>query len=300
MASKNYTQEQFIEAVKNSYSYSEVCRKIGISPKGGNLKTVKNKIIDLGLDMDHFTGQGWNKGKTSENHPSIKKKDISEILIENSGWASGQLRQRLVKEGLKEAKCECCGRTEWLGIPIPLELHHINEIHTDNRLENLLILYPNCHAMTDSHINVDKLSALVEKQEVEGRKVREVLIARLEREKANGNPEPSLNIEEGAETRHVQPKSKKKQILKPKYCGYCGKELEGRARQNKYCSLECSHKANGSKRPDVLTLLEDFKELKSFVQVGYKYGVTDNAVRKWCKTYGILEKVKVQSRPQTE
>lgn len=298
MASKNYTQEQFIDAVKNSYSYSNVCRIIGIAPKGGNLKTVKNKIMQLKLDASHFTGSRWNKGKTSENTPSIKKKDISEILIENSGWNSGQLRQRLIKEGLKEYKCECCGRTEWLGIPIPLELHHINEIHTDNRLENLLILCPNCHTMTDSHVNIEQLSALVEKQEVEGRKVREILIARFE--KATGNPEPSLNTEEGAETRHVQPKSKKKQVLEPKYCEYCGKELEGNARRNKYCSQECAHKANGSKRPDVLTLLEDFKELKSFVQVDSKYGVTDNAVRKWCRLYGILDKVKVQSRPQTE
>ena len=210
MASKNYTQEQFIEAVKNSYSYSGVCRILGISPKGGNLKTVKKKIAQLELDASHFTGQRWNKGKTSEDHPSIKKKDISEILVENSGWASGNIRQRLIKEGLKEAKCECCGRTEWFGIPIPLELHHINEIHTDNRLENLLILCPNCHAMTDSHVNVEQLSALVERQEVEGRKFREALIARLERAKATGNPEPSLNVEESAETRHVQPKSRKK------------------------------------------------------------------------------------------
>ena len=154
--------------------------------------------------------------------------------------------------------------------------------------------------MTDSHVNIQQLSALVEKQEVEGRKFREALISRLEKEKAIGNPEPSLNVEEGAETRHVQPKSRKKQVLEPKYCEYCGKELEGRARQNKYCSQECSHKANGSKRPDVLTLLEDFKELKSFVQVSKKYGVTDNAVRKWCKLYGILDKVKGQSRPQTK
>ena len=300
MASKNYTQEQFIEAVKNSYSYSGVCRILGISPKGGNLKTVKNKIQQLELNASHFTGQRWNRGKTSENHSSIKKKDISEILVENSGWSSGAIRQRLIKEGLKESKCECCGRSEWMGIPIPLELHHINEIHTDNRLENLLILCPNCHAMTDSHVNIQQLSALVEKQEVEGRKFRGALISRLEKEKAIGNPEPSLNVEEGAETRHVQPKSRKKQVLEPKYCEYCGKELEGRARQNKYCSQECSHKANGSKRPDVLTLLEDFKELKSFVQVSKKYGVTDNAVRKWCKLYGILDKVKGQSRPQTK
>lgn len=194
----------------------------------------------------------------------------------------------MIKEGLKEAKCECCGRTEWLGIPIPLELHHINEVHTDNRLENLLVLCPNCHAMTDNHLNVEKLSALVEKQEVEGRKIREALIARFK--KVTGNPESSLN-KEGAETKHIQPKSKKK--TEPKYCQYCGKELEGTSRRNKYCSPECYHKADGSKRPDVFTLIEDFKELKSFVQVGKKYGVTDNAVRKWCKMYGILDKVKI-------
>ena len=166
MASKNYTQEQFIEAVKNSYSYSGVCRILGISPKGGNLKTVKNKIQQLELNASHFTGQRWNRGKTSESHSSIKKKDISEILVENSGWSSGAIRQRLIKEGLKESKCECCGRSEWMGIPIPLELHHINEIHTDNRLENLLILCPNCHAQTDNYCGKRKKRKLPEKHKM--------------------------------------------------------------------------------------------------------------------------------------
>ena len=140
MASKNYTEEQFIEAVKKSYSYAGVCRELGLSPKGGNLNTVKKKIEKLNLDASHVTGQRWNKGQTSETNHSIKKKDISEILIENSGWTSSIIRNRLIKEELKEAKCECCGRTEWMGIPIPLELHHVNENHYDNRLENLLIL----------------------------------------------------------------------------------------------------------------------------------------------------------------
>ena len=84
MASKRYTIEDLKEAVSLSKSYSEVCRRLGISDKGGNLNTVKKKIIDLGLDMSHFTGSRWNKGLTSEEHKSIKKKNISEILIENS------------------------------------------------------------------------------------------------------------------------------------------------------------------------------------------------------------------------
>lgn len=166
MASKKYTEEQFINAVKEGHSYAEVCRIIGITPKGGNLNTVKKKIQQLNLDMSHFTGARWNKGLTSENHPSIKKKNISEILIENSGWNSHNIKKRILSEGLKEYKCECCGLTEWLGKPISLELHHLNGIHTDNRLENLQILCPNCHAQTDNYSG-KVLSAQEETLEVE-------------------------------------------------------------------------------------------------------------------------------------
>ena len=45
-----------------------------------------------------------------------------------------ELRERLVEEGLKEYKCECCGLTEWMGKPISLQLHHINGNNRDNRL----------------------------------------------------------------------------------------------------------------------------------------------------------------------
>lgn len=167
MASKKYTEEQLKQAVKDSKSYAEVCRKIGISPKGGNLNTVKKKIEDLNLDKSHFTGARWNKGLTSSDHPSIKKKDISEILIENSGWTSHNIRNRLLKEGIKEYKCERCGKSEWMDEPIPLELHHLNGIHTDNRLENLQILCPNCHALTNNYSG-KVMSAQLETIEVEG------------------------------------------------------------------------------------------------------------------------------------
>ena len=275
MASSKYTEEQFIEAVKKSYSYSGVCREIGISPKGGNLNTVKKKIEQLNLDASHFTGQRWNKGKTSETHSSIKKKDTSEILIENSGWTSSNIRNRLLKEGLKEHKCECCGRSEWMGVPIPLELHHINENHYDNRLENLLILYPNCHALTDSHTNIDKLKEIIDKQQIIGKEMTEILKNKFDK----------LQEVQKEKDNNIKNLPKKD----PKYCAYCGKELVGEARRNTYCSTDCAHKANGSKRPEKEELIIKFKELGSFVQVGKYYEVSDNAVRKWCKYYDIID-----------
>jgi len=41
--------------------------------------------------------------------------------------------------------------TEWLGRPIPLELHHIDGNRDNNVLENYQLLCPNCHALTDSY-----------------------------------------------------------------------------------------------------------------------------------------------------
>lgn len=37
-----------------------------------------------------------------------------------------------------------------MGKQITLELHHINGDNMDNRLENLQLLCPNCHSMTDN------------------------------------------------------------------------------------------------------------------------------------------------------
>lgn len=77
---------------------------------------------------------------------------MSEILIEHSTYTSTfHLKERLLKENVKDHKCECCGNTEWMGKPIALELHHVNGIKDDLRIENLKMFCPNCHAFTDNY-----------------------------------------------------------------------------------------------------------------------------------------------------
>ena len=162
---KKYSDEQFIQAVKDNKSYAGVIKQLGLVPAGGNYATVKKKISELNLDISHFTGKGWNVGlkfKPKQAQP------LSEILVENSNYQSYKLLKRLIKEGIKEKICERCNNKEWLNGPIPLELHHINGTHNDNRLENLQVLCPNCHALTDNYRGKsNKKSAQMETSEVE-------------------------------------------------------------------------------------------------------------------------------------
>lgn len=162
---KKYSDEQFIQAVKDNKSYAGVIKQLGLVPAGGNYATVKKKIAELNLDISHFTGKGWNVGlkfKPKQAQP------LSEILVENSNYQSYKLLKRLIKEGVKERICERCNNKEWLNGPIPLELHHVNGIHNDNRLENLQVLCPNCHALTDNYRGKsNKKSAQMETSEVE-------------------------------------------------------------------------------------------------------------------------------------
>ncbi len=57
----------------------------------------------------------------------------------------------LFQAGLKKQICEDCGLSEWREQSLPLQLHHISGIRDDNRVENLKILCPNCHSITDNY-----------------------------------------------------------------------------------------------------------------------------------------------------
>lgn len=134
-------------AVRASTSYAEVARRLGYAQSGGIHRFLKMHIHRVGADVSHFTGQAWNRGKSTVCAP---RRSTQELLTYGSGATGRTLRIRLIREGLKQARCEWCGLAEWRGRPLPLHLDHINGDHLDNRLVNLRILCPNCHATTDT------------------------------------------------------------------------------------------------------------------------------------------------------
>jgi hypothetical protein len=73
---------------------------------------------------------------------------IETYLVRGRRVNRHHLKGRLVAAGLKTNRCELCGLTERRGEPLSMALHHVNGDGEDNRLENLELLCPNCHAQT--------------------------------------------------------------------------------------------------------------------------------------------------------
>lgn len=81
---------------------------------------------------------------------------------------------------------------------------------------------------------------------------------------------------------HISARAKKKRGN----CVICNGDLVGN--QRKYCSNSCKGLAlRRTKRPTKATLIKDIKKM-SWRAMGRKYGVSDNAVRKWAKNYDLL------------
>lgn len=140
-------KEHLIQIVKESVSIAQVLRKLKLIPAGGNYDTIKKYIKEYNLNTSHFTGQGWLKGKTH----TFTQKPLSKILVDGKYYKSYRLKERLIRAGLKNRECEMCGIVKWNNKVAPLELDHISGIKTDNRIENLRILCPNCHAQTPTY-----------------------------------------------------------------------------------------------------------------------------------------------------
>lgn len=180
----------------------------------------------------------------------IRKPGLSleEILVEHSTYSRSNLKRRLLEAGLKQPRCEMCGQGEmWRGRHMSMILDHINGVRDDNRLENLRMVCPNCAATLDTHCG-----------------------------RAIGSPPPLRNCARCGEMFRAKHR-------KQRFCSrYCGMRRErGPARSDR--GVPC-HGQRKAERPPYEKLLEEI-EVTSYVAVGRRYGVSDNAVRKWVRFY---------------
>jgi Zn finger protein HypA/HybF involved in hydrogenase expression len=147
-------KEKIQELIDNSSTMVEILKTLGFNAYSGNHRTLNARIKSDGLSLVKFKE---NKKIYLEKKRLGKEIPIQDIFTKNSTYHRNSLKIRLVRDGIKEYKCEKCGNLgEWHGEKLILQLEHKNGISNDNRIQNLCFLCPNCHSQTKTYSGRNK------------------------------------------------------------------------------------------------------------------------------------------------
>lgn len=132
---KEFTKEQIEEAVSKTKSMIGAARYLGLSRDKFNKLAKRYNLFE-----PNQSGKGTSKKKTYTDEEIFSNR--------NCNVSSSILIKRLKQ--IRKWKCESCGSIEWMGRPLPLEIHHMDGDRCNNNLNNLQILCPNCHSLTNN------------------------------------------------------------------------------------------------------------------------------------------------------
>ncbi|MFG2503995.1 HNH endonuclease signature motif containing protein [Streptomyces rubiginosohelvolus] len=141
--------ETLRETVEVSRSVAELLRRLGRRDNGHQRALVRRWVAEEGLSTSHFLGQAHQRDRPG---PTPAKRPEETLVKHTSGFRTktSLLRRALREVGTPEQCDECGTGPVWHGSPITLEIDHVNGDWNDDRAENLRLLCPNCHAVTNT------------------------------------------------------------------------------------------------------------------------------------------------------
>lgn len=142
---RKYTRELLTEAVEASSSVAGVLRFLGLNQAGGTHSHISRTIKFFELDTSHF-----RRGlPIARHHARLMPEQILIMLPVGSRRARPHMLTRALVESGMPYQCAICGCDGWWqGMPLTLEVDHIDGDYCNNLLANLRFLCPNCHRQT--------------------------------------------------------------------------------------------------------------------------------------------------------
>ena len=268
------TSERLLKAIEGARSIADVIRNLGYDPdQNSRYQQVRALAITYNVVLPRAKN-GTRRG------PATRIPD-DEFFSSGTIRSGTALRERMVRCGVRYScnNSDCllheAEEMVWAGVPITLQVDHIDGDHYNNELANLRFLCPNCHSQTDTY--------------------------------ARGNCRPmtdcscgrkTLAIFEGHDCYHNE-----FGVLRYRNaCQECGTGVDGKSTRCKPCAGRVNR---GKKKPTSFNYPPVKEMVLKIEEMGYsaysrEIGATDNAIRKHLRREGVDPLPKRITRLQRE
>jgi hypothetical protein len=134
--------------VEQSESTVDFLRKCGFNTRGGRFRTFHKIVKEYGIDISHFAERTNIKRRTTN---TLTEKEVKEKLLIKLPVFK-KVKHYIIKYNLIPYVCEKCNMADiWQNEKLILQLDHRDGDNTNNVLENLRFLCPNCHSQTTTY-----------------------------------------------------------------------------------------------------------------------------------------------------
>ena len=282
---EKYTRDELQEMCSKSHSLTEFGKQMGYCCGGIKGIGAAKEVIQK-FNLDHSSILTYDNVINGEN-PNKGKIDYSKFSYDPSKYKSGGAKEAIKKNliAIRGRKCERCRNIEWNNKPIPLQLHHKDGNRANNELDNLELLCPNCHAQTDNYCRKNKRKRKVSDDEVamalqSSKSIRQAAIKLGLSDTVGGFYNRAYKI--------IEERNICFPLNKEKRCIDCGERIGKNSTRCDRCAHRNKRVVNRPDRTELKRLIRS----NSFLCIAKNFGVTDNAIRKWCKYYDLPYKKK--------
>lgn len=111
-------------------------------------ESVRRKISEAVKKKGYLQSEEWLNNVKLANQGEEKIKKTKQTWVKKRNYESahiGSLKKWYLEDN---QNCEKCGISEWNGLSITLEVHHMDSDANNNTFDNFKALCPNCHSQT--------------------------------------------------------------------------------------------------------------------------------------------------------